>query len=240
MARSVLVVEDEPTVRETLAEALVEDGLRVTTAADGPHALERFRADRPDLVILDLMLPGMSGIEVCRVLRAESSVPILMLTARDSELDKVLGLELGADDYVTKPFSHRELLARIRAHLRRMGQEVPEADAGPRALKVGPIDLNVGEHSVKLDGEPVSLTVTEFRLLHALMRDAGSVVPTRQLLKRVWGHDDMSGSDVVRVTVHRLRRKLHDDAGDPKLLHTVAGVGVMLKTAEAPEPATSE
>ena len=228
MARSVLVVEDEPTVRETLTEALVEDGLRVTTAADGPQALERFRADKPDLVLLDLMLPGMSGIEVCRVLRAESSVPILMLTARDSELDKVLGLELGADDYVTKPFSLRELQARIHALLRRV--DTPSSGAAvPRAVDLGQVQVALAGHRILRDGEALPVKPKAFELLAFLIRNAGQVFSREQLLERVWGYDYAGETRTVDVHVHWLRKRIEDDVANPHFIQTVRGVGYVFR-----------
>jgi DNA-binding response OmpR family regulator len=228
----VLIVDDDRELTDLLQFAFQRAGFSPVIAHDSPTALRHFDADRPELVVLDINLGAWNGLDLLRELRRNATrVPIVMLTALDSEEDKIRGLELGADDYITKPFSHRELIARVRAHLRRLGQEVPEADSGPRTLRSGPLELNVGEHVVTLDGKRVDLTVTEFRLLQALMRDAGSVVSTRVLLKRVWGYDDPTATDVVRVTVHRLRRKLGDDATTPRLLHTVAGVGVMLKAA---------
>jgi DNA-binding response OmpR family regulator len=227
VARSVLIVEDEPTVRETLAEALVEDGLRVTTAADGPQALERFRADRPDLVVLDLMLPGMSGIEVCRVLRAESSVPILMLTARDSELDKVLGLELGADDYVTKPFSLRELQARIRALLRRA--ETPPAGALVQTVELGDVQVDLAGHRILRDGRPLAVRPKAFELLAFLLRNAGQVFSREQLLEKVWGYDYAGETRTVDVHVHWLRKQIEADPANPRFIQTVRGVGYVFR-----------
>lgn len=228
MARTVLVVEDEPTVRETLAEALIEDGLRVTTAADGPQGLERFRADKPDLVILDLMLPGMSGIEVCRIIRAESSVPILMLTARDSELDKVLGLELGADDYVTKPFSLRELQARIRALLRR-SETAATGAAIPRTVELGPVQVDLAGHQILRDGEPMPVKPQAFELLAFLIRNAGQVFSREQLLERVWGYDYAGETRTVDVHVHWLRKRVEEDAANPRFIQTVRGVGYVFR-----------
>ncbi len=231
VARAVLIVEDEPTVRETLAESLVEDGLRVTTAADGPQALERFRADRPDLVLLDLMLPGMSGIEVCRIIRAESSVPILMLTARDSELDKVLGLELGADDYVTKPFSLRELQARIRALLRRT--EIPaSSESVASRVDLGPVHVDLAGHQILRDGKPLAVKPKAFELLTFLIRNAGQVFSREQLLERVWGYDYAGETRTVDVHVHWLRKRIEEDAANPRYLQTVRGVGYVLRTPD--------
>ncbi|HYI23541.1 MAG TPA: response regulator transcription factor [Candidatus Limnocylindrales bacterium] len=228
VARAVLIVEDEPTVRETLAESLVEDGLRVTTAADGPQALERFRADRPDLVLLDLMLPGMSGIEVCRIIRAESSVPILMLTARDSELDKVLGLELGADDYVTKPFSLRELQARIRALLRRT--DIPATSEGVgRGVDLGPVHVDLAGHQILRDGKPLAVKPKAFELLAFLIRNAGQVFSREQLLERVWGYDYAGETRTVDVHVHWLRKRIEEDVANPRFIQTVRGVGYVFR-----------
>ncbi len=231
MARTVLIVEDEPTVRETLAEALIEDGLQVTTAADGPQALERFRADRPDLLVLDLMLPGMSGIEVCRVIRAESPVPILMLTARDSELDKVLGLELGADDYVTKPFSLRELQARIRALLRRSDTTARQAtEAGePRTVDLGPVQVDLAGHRILRDGRALPVKPKAFELLSFLIRNAGQVFSREQLLERVWGYDYAGETRTVDVHVHWLRSHIEADVAQPVYLQTVRGVGYVFR-----------
>jgi DNA-binding response OmpR family regulator len=228
MARTVLVVEDEPTVRETLAEALTEEGLNVSTAEDGPEGLERFRADRPDLVILDLMLPRMSGIEVCRIIRAESSVPILMLTARDSELDKVLGLELGADDYVTKPFSLRELQARIRALLRRSDTQAAPAQA-PRMVELGPVRVDLAGHQILRDGEALAVKPKAFELLAFLIRNAGQVFSREQLLERVWGYDYAGETRTVDVHVHWLRKRVEDDVANPRYIQTVRGVGYVFR-----------
>lgn len=222
-----LLVEDEPTVRETLAESLADDGLRVTTAADGPQALERFRADRPDIVILDVMLPGMSGIEVCRILRAESSVPILMLTARDSELDKVLGLEIGADDYVTKPFSLRELQARIRALLRR--SEIPAPAGEPRAVELGNVRIDLAGHRILREGRPLAVRPKAFELLAFLIRNADQVFSREQLLEKVWGYDYAGETRTVDVHVHSLRTVIEEHAAQPRYLQTVRGVGYVFR-----------
>ena len=230
MTAKILLVDDDRELTSLLEFAFRRAGFTPLVANTSPAALRLYDSEHPDIVILDINLGAWNGLDLLQELRRSAiRVPIVMLTALDSEDDKINGLELGADDYVTKPFSHRELVARVRAHLRRLGQDVPEHGAGPREMRIGPVHLSVAEHSVHVDGRPVDLTVTEFRLLNALMREAGSVVRTRALLKRVWGHDDPSGSDVVRVTVHRLRRKLGDDAADPRLLQTVPGVGVMFK-----------
>lgn len=226
MARTILVVDDEPTLRETVGEALEADGFRVRTAADGREALTRFRADAPDLVILDLMLPELSGVEVCRILRAESVVPILMLTAKSSEIDKVLGLELGADDYVVKPFSLRELSARVRALLRRT--EPANGSAGERMALNGLI-VDMAGHRLLRDGEQVALTPKAFELLSFLLRHAGQVFSREQLLDRVWGYDYAGETRTVDVHVHWLRAVIETDPARPELLQTVRGVGYVLR-----------
>jgi len=230
----VLVVEDEPTVRETVAEALAADGLRVVTASDGRQALERFRAEQPDLVLLDLMLPELSGMEVCRILRRESSVPIIMLTARDSEVDKVVGLEVGADDYVTKPFSLRELQARVRAHLRR--QEVAEAAvAAPRVaaeVRLGAVTVDLAGHRLTRGGTAIAVKPQAFELLAFLLRNPGQVFTRDQLLERVWGYDYAGETRTVDVHVHWLRGHIEEDSAHPRLLQTVRGVGYVLRLDE--------
>jgi DNA-binding response OmpR family regulator len=224
----ILLVDDDRELIDLLAFALKRAGLEPIGAHDAATALRLFEERKPDLVVLDINLGSSSGLDVLRELRRRSPLPVIMLTALDSEEDKVRGLEAGADDYLTKPFSHRELIARIRAQLRRSGQEWPVRRAPETRLEVGTITLDLAEHSVTKSGQPVSLTVTEFRLLHCLMSNAGTVVPTATLLKQVWGYNDPGGSDVVRVTVHRLRRKLEEDPARPQLLHTIPGVGVRL------------
>jgi DNA-binding response OmpR family regulator len=226
----ILLVDDGRELIDLLAFALKRAGLEPIAAHDAAAAVRLFEERQPDLVVLDINLGAASGLEVLKDLRRRSQLPVIMLTALDSEEDKVRGLEAGADDYLTKPFSHRELIARIRAQLRRSGQEWPVRQAPQTRLQVGSITLDVAEHTVTKSGQPVSLTVTEFRLLHCLMTSAGTVVSTAALLKQVWGYHDPGGSDVVRVTVHRLRRKLEQDPARPKLLHTIPGVGVLLKS----------
>jgi DNA-binding response OmpR family regulator len=226
----ILLVDDDRELIDLLAFALKRAGLEPIAAHDAAAAVRLFEERQPDLVVLDINLGAASGLEVLKDLRRRSQLPVIMLTALDAEEDKVRGLEAGADDYLTKPFSHRELIARIRAQLRRSGQEWPVRQAPQTRLQVGSITLDVAEHTVTKSGQPVSLTVTEFRLLHCLMTSAGTVVSTAALLKQVWGYHDPGGSDVVRVTVHRLRRKLEQDPARPKLLHTIPGVGVLLKS----------
>ena len=218
----VLIVEDEESISEPLAYMLKSEGFEVSMAASGPAGLEVFDREGADLVLLDLMLPGMSGTEVCRELRTRSSVPVIMLTARDSEIDKVVGLELGADDYVTKPFSHRELVARIRAVLRRRSAHEPEEDA---SVEVGPIRMDVDRHLVSVDGSPVSLPLKEFDLLELLLRNAGRVLTRGQLIDRVWGADYVGDTKTLDVHVKRLRAKLEPDPANPVHLVTVRGLG---------------
>jgi DNA-binding response OmpR family regulator len=227
---SILLVDDDRELTELLAFSLRQAGLEPIAAHDATGALRCFEQRDPDLLVLDINLGGSSGLDVLKELRRRGAVPVIMLTALDSEEDKVRGLEAGADDYVTKPFSHRELIARIRAQLRRSGREWTSRRAHEVRLQVGSVTLDLADHSVTRAGQPVSLTVTEFRLLHCLLTNAGTIVPTNELLKRVWGYQHSGGSDVVRVTVHRLRRKLKYDASRPKLLYTIPGVGVLLKS----------
>ncbi len=236
MARTILVVEDEPTLRETLAEALEADGYRTLTAADGREALTRFRADAPDLILLDLMLPELSGIEVCRIIRAESGIPIVMLTAKDSELDKVVGLELGADDYVTKPFSLRELSARIRALFRRAEQVA--AGEGARIVDLGSVQVDLAGHRLLRDGRPVPIKPKAFELLSFLVRHPGQVFTRDQLLERVWGYEYAGETRTVDVHVHWLRSEIEDDPSTPVFVHTVRGVGYVFRRPTPVEPAS--
>jgi two-component system response regulator RegX3 len=218
----VLVVEDEDSISEPLSYLLRQEGFEVAVTDTGPEALAEFDRGGADIVLLDLMLPGLSGTEVCRALRAKSSVPVIMLTARDSEIDKVVGLELGADDYVTKPFSARELVARIRAVLRR-GSEPDDAPAG--ALEAGPVRMDVDRHVVTVDGTQVSLPLKEFELLELLLRNAGRVLTRGQLIDRVWGADYVGDTKTLDVHVKRLRAKVEPDPGAPRYLVTVRGLG---------------
>src|SRR5436189_3309581 len=233
MARTILVVEDETTLRETLADALEAEGFHVLQAADGRAALTQFRSDQPDLILLDLMLPELSGIEVCRIIRAESGVPIVMLTAKDSELDKVVGLELGADDYVTKPFSLRELSARIRALFRRSERATPAG--GRSVVDLGKIQVDLAGHRLLRDGESVPIKPKAFELLAFLLRNPGQAFTRDQLLEHVWGYDYAGETRTVDVHVHWLRSTLEDDATAPQFIHTVRGVGyVFRRPSEAP------
>ena len=228
MTRTILVVDDEPTQREMLAEALEAEGFTIVTAADGRAALLKFREVHPDLVLLDLMLPEMSGIEVCRIIRAESGVPILMLTAKNSELDKVVGLELGADDYVTKPFSLRELIARVRAQFRRTEQQATPG-ALPNLVDVGSAQVDLAGHRLLRDGVTVPLKPKAFELLAFLVRNPGQVFTRDQLLEHVWGYDYAGETRTVDVHVHWLRSRIEADPANPEFLHTVRGTGYVFR-----------
>jgi len=220
----ILVVDDEQSYRDALAVALQREGFLVETAADGPDAIERFDAARPALVLLDVMLPKISGIDVCRELRARSRVPIIMVTARNAEIDAVVGLEVGADDYVTKPFRLRELIARVRASLRR----VPAGDDEDRGLDILEIDdvrLDAGRHEVYVRGNPVALPLKEFELLELLMSNAGRVLTRDVLIDRVWGPNYFGDTKTLDVHVKRLRSKIESDPTNPKRIITVRGVG---------------
>jgi two-component system, OmpR family, response regulator RegX3 len=218
----VLMVEDEESFSDALSFQLRREGYEVEVAPNGNDALTAFDRNGADIVLLDLMLPGLSGTEVCRALRAKSAVPIIMVTARDAEVDKVVGLELGADDYVTKPFSSRELIARIRAVLRR-GAEPEELITG--TVEAGPVRMDVERHVVSVDGVPVALPLKEFDLLELLLRNAGRVLTRGQLIDRVWGSDYVGDTKTLDVHVKRLRAKLEPDPGSPKYLVTVRGLG---------------
>ena len=218
----ILVVEDEESYRDPLAYLLRKEGFEVAVAATGPAALEEFDKVGPDLVLLDLMLPGMSGTDVCRVIRTRSTVPVIMLTAKDGEIDKVVGLEIGADDYVTKPYSSRELLARIRAVLRRTG-EAPVVD--DVVIEVGGLRLDPERHVVEVDGRPTAFPLKEFELLEVLLRNAGRVLTRGQLIDRVWGTDYVGDTKTLDVHVKRIRAKIEQDPANPIRLQTVRGLG---------------
>ena len=218
----ILIVEDELSLSEPLSFLLRREGYETEIAADGREALAAFDRAGADLVLLDLMLPGLSGTEVCREIRSRSTVPIIMLTAKDSEVDIVVGLELGADDYVTKPYSSRELLARIRAVLRRRVDVEVDADA---VLETGPVRMDVERHSVSVGGSEVPMPLKEFELLELLMRNAGRVLTRGQLIDRVWGADYVGDTKTLDVHVKRLRSKVEDDPSTPKHLVTVRGLG---------------
>ena len=221
----VLIVEDEDALADPLAFLLRKEGFDVTIAGDGPTALERFGSDGADIVLLDLMLPGMSGTDVCKRLRATSSVPVIMVTARDSEIDKVVGLELGADDYVTKPYSARELIARIRAVLRRGTEKEAEEVDEVGVLESGPVRMDIERHTVTVRGEQVTLPLKEFDLLEYLLRNSGRVLTRGQLIDRVWGSDYVGDTKTLDVHVKRLRSKIEADPGKPVNLVTVRGLG---------------
>ncbi|GLU47406.1 response regulator transcription factor [Nocardiopsis ansamitocini] len=224
----VLVVEDEESYSDALSYMLRKEGFEVAVAPTGTVALETFDRTGADLVLLDLMLPGLSGTEVCRTLRQKSNVPVIMLTAKDSEIDKVVGLELGADDYVTKPFSSRELVARIRAVLRRRGEDEPLT---PATLEAGPVRMDVERHVVTVRGTSVQLPLKEFELLEVLLRNAGRVLTRPQLIDRVWGADYVGDTKTLDVHVKRLRAKIEDDPGNPKFIVTVRGLGYKFEPA---------
>ena len=218
----VLVVEDEESFSDALSYMLRKEGFEVAVCPTGPDALETFDRDGADLVLLDLMLPGLPGSEVCRTLRERSTVPVIMLTAKDSEIDKVVGLELGADDYVTKPFSSRELVARMRAVLRRRGE--PE-DAAISTLESGPVRMDVDRHVVTVRRDQVQLPLKEFELLEVLLRNTGRVLTRMQLIDRVWGADYVGDTKTLDVHIKRLRAKVEVDPGNPRHIITVRGLG---------------
>ena len=225
----ILVVEDEESYAEPLTYQLKREGFEVVAVATGPDALTAFDAGGIDLVLLDLMLPGLSGTEVCRELRTRSNVPVIMLTAKDTEIDKVVGLEIGADDYVTKPYSFRELLARMRAVLRRRGESpdapIAEPSAPDDVLGVGQVRMDVGRHQVTVAGERVKFPLKEFELLELLLRNAGRVLTRAQLIDRVWGSDYVGDTKTLDVHVKRIRAKIESDPATPELLVTVRGLG---------------
>jgi two-component system response regulator RegX3 len=222
-SQKVLLVEDESALAESISYNLLREGFSVVTAADGERALERFRAERPAIVILDLMLPKMSGLDVCRTIRRESQVPIVILTAKDAESDKVAGLELGADDYVTKPFSMRELISRVRAHLRRAEMALVVTDGG--RLAGGPVEVDVDSHEAIVRGEPVPLTPKEFDLLETLIARKGRLLTRQFLIAEVWGPDYFGDTKTLDVHIKRLRQKIEEDPHRPKHIVTVRGLG---------------
>jgi two-component system response regulator MtrA len=229
----VLIVEDDPSIREVAMLGLRAAGFEVSTAPDGVSGLDRFRAGSPDLVLLDIMLPGLDGLEVCRAIRRESTVPVVMLTARGDTIDIVVGLEAGADDYVRKPFEMAELVARVRAALRRRGRE-PGGDV-PDRLELGALVIDVGGRTVSREGREIPLTRTEFDLLVELAHRPGRVIARELLLDRVWGYDYLGDSRLVDVAVGRLRAKIEADPAAPELILTVRGAGY-----KAVLPATRE
>ena len=219
----ILIVEDEEALSDPLAFLLGREGFQTIVVDNGLDALPVFDREGADLVLLDVMLPGMSGMEVCRKLREVSSVPIIMLTAKDSELDKVLGLELGADDYVTKPYSARELIARIRAVLRRRSAETDSATES--VLQGGPVRMDIDRHVVTVNGEEISMPLKEFELLAILLRNVGRVMTRGQLIERVWGADYVGDTKTLDVHIKRLRSKIEPDSSAPQYVVTVRGLG---------------
>ena len=219
----ILLVEDEEALYDPLSFLLGREGFTPVVVDNGLDAVPAFEREDPDLVLLDVMLPGMSGMEVCKKIRASSSVPIIMLTAKDSELDKVLGLELGADDYVTKPYSARELIARIRAVLRRRSAETDSATES--VLQGGPVRMDIDRHVVTVNGEEISMPLKEFELLEILLRNVGRVMTRGQLIERVWGADYVGDTKTLDVHIKRLRSKIEPDSSAPQYVVTVRGLG---------------
>ena len=226
MSARILVVDDDPGIVDVVTYALRQDGFEVDTAGDGNAALTAARSRPYDVVVLDIMLPGMSGMDVCRNLRAESPVPILMLTAKDAEVDRVLGLELGADDYVTKPFSVAELVSRVRALLRR--RELDRDDGAAPVRQVGGVRIDFGRHQVVADGKPVALTPSEFKLLTLLAREPERVFTRRQIMEHLWDSPYVGDDHACEVHVSNLRRKLEPDPARPQRIATVRGIGYKL------------
>ena len=224
----ILVVEDEESFSEALAYLLGREGFDVIVADSGPKAIEEFDRVGADLVLLDLMLPGLSGTEVCKQLRQRSDVPIIMLTAKDSEVDKVVGLELGADDYVTKPYSSRELVARIRAVLRR-NSDLGDADPVSGTITVGPVRLDTERHVIAINGSPVQFPLKEFELLEFLMRNCDRVLTRTQIIDRVWGSDYVGDTKTLDVHIKRLRAKIEVDPANPIYIQTVRGLGYKME-----------
>ncbi len=219
----ILVVEDEESVLDPLELLLTKEGYSIITARDGKEALEKFDQSSPDLILLDLMLPEISGTQVCRQIRSKSSVPIIMLTAKDTEVDKVVGLELGADDYIVKPYSKAELVARIKAVLRRQNNESVSSDLG--LITAGPVSIDIDRHLVTINGSTISLPLKEFELLEFLARNKGRVLTRTQLIDRVWGSDYFGDTKTLDVHVKRLRAKIEKDPANPVYIQTIRGLG---------------
>ena len=219
----VLVIEDEESFREALEFILTKEGFQIESVASGPDGIAAFDKYNPDIILLDLMLPGMSGTDVCKSIRAKSNVPIIMLTAKDAEVDKVVGLEVGADDYVTKPFSSPELIARIRAVLRRGSSEPRVVDED--IIELGPIKLDIARHSVQVNSQEVTMPLKEFEVLEYLMENSGRVLTRGQLMDRIWGSNYVGDGKTLDVHIKRIRSKIEQDPANPKLLHTVRGLG---------------
>jgi len=229
MSDKILIVEDDPNLLETIKYNLRKEGYVVVTASDGEQALEATRREKPDLVILDIMLPKLNGFEVCRILRKRMTVPILMLTAKADETDKIVGLEIGADDYMSKPFSMREIIARVRAMLRRAKMaEAPKA-TGPAIIKIGEIEVDIARHRASLAGAVLTLSPKEFDLLAFLAENKGLVFSREQLLEKVWGYEFAGDTRTVDVHVRWLRQKIESDAGHPRYLLTVRGTGYKME-----------
>ena len=236
MAKKILVVDDEKPISDIVKFNLDKEGYDVVTAYDGEEALKKVEAESPDLILLDLMLPKIDGLEVARQIRKEHDTPIIMLTAKDSEIDKVLGLELGADDYVTKPFSNRELVARVKANLRRTASSNAasnEEDEANKELEVGDLTIHPDAYTVSKRGENIELTHREFELLHYLARHLGQVMTREHLLQTVWGYDYFGDVRTVDVTVRRRREKIEDNPSHPEWLVTRRGVGYYLRNPDA-------
>jgi DNA-binding response OmpR family regulator len=226
---TILLVDDEDAVQKLLAYPLEREGYRVVSARDGEEALALFAAETPDLVVLDVMLPRLDGLEVCRRLRARSTVPIIMLTARDDELDKVVGLELGADDYITKPFSIQEFRSRVRALLRRAKLPPYQGEDGDEVIAADGLKIDVGRRTVEVEGGPVQLTYVEFELLRTMAASPGRVFSRKMLLEELWGGSDYREPRTIDVHVRHLREKLEQDPREPEFIHTVRGVGYRFK-----------
>lgn len=229
MSTKILVVEDDRNLLETIKYNLSKEGYEVVAASDGAEALDVARREKPDLIILDLMLPKISGFDVCRILRKEMIVPILILTAKAEETDKIVGLEIGADDYMTKPFSLRELLARVRAMLRRTKMVETQSESEQALIKVGDIEIDIARHQASKEARTLELTPKEFDLLAFLARNKGMVFNRDQLLQKVWGYDFAGNTRTVDVHIRWLREKIEDNSNEPKLLITVRGVGYKLE-----------
>jgi two-component system, OmpR family, response regulator RegX3 len=228
---TVLVVEDEPSFREALTIGLEREGFVVEVAVDGAEALDRFDEVQPDIVLLDVMLPRVSGVDVCRQLRKKTQIPIIMVTAKSAEIDTVVGLEVGADDYVTKPYRLRELVARMRAVLRRSDGSSSVANPSGATLTVGDVSLDPEEHRVLIAGEEVALPLKEFELLHLLLANAGRVLPRETLIDRVWGCDYVGDTKTLDVHVKRLRSKVEGDPANPRRIVTIRGLGYKYERA---------
>ena len=235
---TILIVEDEEAFVEALMVSLPSEGFTVAVARDGFEALEMFDEVDPDLVLLDLMLPRVSGVDVCRELRTKSKVPIIMVTAKSTEVDVVVGLEVGADDYVTKPYRMRELVARMRALIRRselrgVDESSADAEAGGSALTIGPVQLDSDSHEVTIWGDQITLPLKEFDLLRFLMENAGRVLTRDRLIDRVWGHDYVGDTKTLDVHIKRLRSKVEDDPSNPKRIVTIRGLGYKYEHAKS-------